>query len=658
MKKHMIAFMLCLAMVVASISGSSVLAAETNGEAGITEGSVAETADDEADDDETTVAEITADDDEAAIDETAVVEITDAAAADDEAAAAETTDDEAADGEATAAETAADENVVQAIWTRGNSTITFYYGPTVEEGDYFGEETVTNVWVGDDVVTSHGWLFDNSIKDVIMTAVFDASFQAVSLSSLRGWFNKCFNLQYLDFRGLDTSGVTDMSYMFNGCCWMCSLDLSGFDTSNVTDMNNMFRDCDELMSLDISSFDTSKVTNMNNMFGSCSELTSLDVSGFDTSNVTDMAGMFSGCESLTELDLTGFNTSAVTDMQFMFGGCHELEFPDISGFDTSNVTNMYSMFSGCESLTKLDLSSFDTSNVTNMTYMFRGCENLAELDLSSFDTSNVTDYYEMFGSCKNLTTIYCADSYTKWNWADSTDIFTECRSLVGKDRRFVIDHNNNNKASMARSAYLGGYFTPKHSTFVLRKTTRGDIFNLADNVKVTWKEVPGAEYYKVYREGVTDPSESMSEPVIVTTRLVGWDKQPGLTNGHTYRYRIVASLTGKGDASGDSPRSYSKLMYRLKTVAIRSVKNTAPGKVTVKYDKSPSGDSYVLLRSERQDMVGAKTKVIHGADNTSFVIGGLKKGKTYYISIRTRKKVNGIYYYTTFGVPKKVVVTQ
>ena len=38
MKKHMIAFMLCLAMVVASIGGSSVLAAEMNTGTGITEG--------------------------------------------------------------------------------------------------------------------------------------------------------------------------------------------------------------------------------------------------------------------------------------------------------------------------------------------------------------------------------------------------------------------------------------------------------------------------------------------------------------------------------------------------------------------------------------------------------------------------------------------
>ena len=40
------------------------------------------------------------------------------------------------------------------------------------------------------------------------------------------------------------------------------------------------------------------------------------------------------------------------------------------------------------------------------------------------------------------------------------------------------------------------------------------------------------------------------------------------------------------------------------------------------------------------------------------MIGGLKKGKTYYVSIRVRKKVDGISYYTTFGVAKKVKVTQ
>ncbi len=190
------------------------------------------------------------------------------------------------------------------------------------------------------------------------------------------------------------------------------------------------------------------------------------------------------------------------------------------------------------------------------------------------------------------------------------------------------------------------------------KTKRGDMFNLASSVKVTWEPVAGAKYYKVYREGVTDQSESLDEPVIVTKRLIGWDKQPGLTNGHAYRYKIVASLTDADDSSGDSKLSYSKLMYRLKTVAIRSAKNSAPGKVTVKYDKTTSGDGYVLRYCEREDMVGARTKAVPGASNTSYVISGLKKGKTYYISIRVRKIVDGINYYTTYGVPRKVTISQ
>lgn len=230
----------------------------------------------------------------------------------------------------------------------------------------------------------------------------------------------------------------------------------------------------------------------------------------------------------------------------------------------------------------------------------------------------------------------------------------------GTDYTTSYSNNINIGTGTVKVTCKGNYkgSATKTFTIVLGKTSRGDMFNLANNVKVTWKEVPGAKYYKVYREGVTDSKESVKAPVIVTTGLVGWDAQPGLTNGHAYRYKIVASLTGKGDSSGDSTRSYSKLMYRLKTVVIRSVKNTAPGKVTVKYDKTTSGDSYVLQYSENQDMTGAKTKVVLGANNTYYTIGGLKKGKTYYISIRVRKKVDGIDYYTTFGVAKKVTITK
>jgi surface protein len=283
---------------------------------------------------------------------------------------------------------------------------------------------------------------------------------------------------------------------------------------------------------------------------------------------------------------------------------------------------------------------------------------LTSLDLSGFDTSELVTASGMFRGCKNLKTIYCQDNRDVWKCALGDKMFDSCYALVGSDGRSEIAYNKNKTdASMAKAVGMGGYFTPKIDTLVLKKTARGDMFNLANTVKITWKAVPDAKYYKVYRKDITSGVQSNYELVFVTSKLVGWDKDPRLEEGHAYKYKIVASLTGKGDPSGNSPFAYFKTMYRLKTVVIRTAKNTEPGKVTVRYDKTKSGDSYVIGYSENEDMTGMKTKVVKGADSTSCTISGLKKGKTYYISIRVRKTVGGVNYYTTFGVPKKVTIT-
>ena len=285
-------------------------------------------------------------------------------------------------------------------------------------------------------------------------------------------------------------------------------------------------------------------------------------------------------------------------------------------------------------------------NVERVSYIIKLSEDIPAVDISKATVTVKDDVYNGTERKPAVRVVYEGRVLTK-----------------GTD--YTLSYKNNVKAGIrtAKAIVTGDNVTlsgKKEEAFSILpgKTARGDMFNLAGNVKVTWKAVPGAKYYKVYREGVTDASESVSEPVIVTSLLVGWDKSPGLVNGHAYRYRIVASLTGGSKSSGDSTQSYSKLMYRLKTVAIKRVKNTEPGKVKVWFDKTTSGDSYVLQYGEREDMVDAKTKVVQGAENTSYTIGGLKKGKTYYISIRVRKKVDGVFYYTTFGVAKKVRIEQ
>ena len=159
---------------------------------------------------------------------------------------------------------------------------------------------------------------------------------------------------------VDTSNVTDMSYMFSACTSLTTIPQ--LDTSNVTNMNRMFYGCSSLTTI---SLDTSNVTDMSYMFNSCSSLTTISL---DTSNVTNMNSMFYGCTSLTTISL---DTSNVTDMNSMFYGCTSLT--TIPQLDTSNVTNMSNMFTSCYKLNFMLIKNIGKSTLT--TYDFSGATN-------------------------------------------------------------------------------------------------------------------------------------------------------------------------------------------------------------------------------------------------------------------------------------------
>lgn len=214
-----------------------------------------------------------------------------------------------------------------------------------------------------------------------------------------------FNPTSFDTTNLDTSKVSDMSYMFSHLSNLTKLDVTRFDTSKATTMFCMFTDMSSLTSLDVVNFDTSNVTTMNSMFHAMSSLTSLDVTHFDTRQVTSMVHMFSGMTSLTSLDVTHFDTSKVTNMEAMFNYTPKLTKLDVTHFDTSKVTNMESMFRFMYKLSDLDLTNFNTSKVTNMKYMFSEMTSLSNLDVTHFDTSKVVDMEYMFYKMANLTSL-------------------------------------------------------------------------------------------------------------------------------------------------------------------------------------------------------------------------------------------------------------
>ena len=95
----------------------------------------------------------------------------------------------------------------------------------------------------------------------------------------QGWVK----ISSIDFTGLDTSEMTNMSFMFDECRALSSIDLSGFNTANVTTMQRMFgsaqghNPANYLTELDLSSFDTTNLTSIQDMFIRCSMLKTIYV---------------------------------------------------------------------------------------------------------------------------------------------------------------------------------------------------------------------------------------------------------------------------------------------------------------------------------------------------------------------------------------------
>ena len=401
-------------------------------------------------------------------------------------------------------------------------TLTFYYDNNRKSrsGETWGidEKSNESSWVSPPVWAGRFY----SPNNVVTKVVFDASFKVFRPTTTEHWFYKlsalttiegfenlntsevtdmswmfydCSSLTSLNVSNFNTSKVTNMSDMFAGCSGLKELKVSNFNTSKVTSMNSMFSRCSGLKELNISNFNTSAVTNMNAIFANCSDLETLNLSNFNTSEVTNMGEMFSGCSDLKELNVSNFNTSKVTDMSAMFYVCSDLTELNVSNFNTSKVTDMKEMFYNCFSLTSLNISNFNTSEVKNMGEMFYGCSRLTELNVSNFNTSKVMSMWGMFYGCSRLKTIF---NIQTWRCKVSDNMFYGCAQLKG-----AVKYDGS-KIDVTMANFETGYFRdPKPKAYVQQSEDKHTLTFFYDA-------------YRTLRSGKTwdiDEKSSSSRPV-------------------------------------------------------------------------------------------------------------------------------------------------
>ena len=242
-----------------------------------------------------------------------------------------------------------------AVYTSGNSTLTFYY-----DSQRFTRSG--SVYSIDEGTEYPGWY---NYRASVTNVVFNSSFANARPTSTLRWFRGMTNLNSITgINYLHTDDVTNMKEMFHSCSSLTSLDLSGWNTGNVTDMSYMFYVCSALTSLNLSGWNTGNVTDMSYMFNKCSSLSSLDLSGWNTGEVTNMNSMLYNCSSLTSLDLSSWNTGKVTRMYSMFYGCSALATIYVGNeWTTQTVINSTSMFTGCDALMGGNGTTFSSTHV-------------------------------------------------------------------------------------------------------------------------------------------------------------------------------------------------------------------------------------------------------------------------------------------------------
>ncbi|EKF51262.1 hypothetical protein C426_1401 [Lactococcus garvieae DCC43] len=401
--------------------------------------------------------------------------------------------------------------------------------------------------------------FDSAIRSEVEHIVFQGDVNvggSKSLSTLFDGFQNLRDIQNLE--KLDTTGVTDMSWMFTGTSSLTSLDLSSFDTTAVTNMFAMFDSAESLTSLNLSSFDTSAVINMQSMFSDARSLSSLDLSSFETSSVTTMQGMFSDTSSLTHLDLSSFETGSVINMSWMFSGASSLTHLDLSSFETSSVTTMQDMLTGASNLTRLDLSSFDTSAVIDaqVRLNFGGLNALVELRLGDNTAINLSNLPEFTTSAGYLN--WWAREGEANNWLDShqlMDLSATPGQAVGtwrrvpyqtkvqvKDSTLAVGDTWQAKDNFVQAINREGDEVPFEDVTVTGKvdTTKAGIYEVTyayDGVSATAKVTVKAEEENGNGNGNNNSGENEN----------GQDKDDSTSNNENSEDKVSDSDTTRGD---------------------------------------------------------------------------------------------------------------
>lgn len=151
-------------------------------------------------------------------------------------------------------------------------------------------------------------------------------------------------------------------------------------------------------------------------------------------------------------------------------------------------------------------------------------------------------------------------------------------------------------------------------------------------IKLTWKKVPGASGYVIYRS--LSDSDNYKKLKTITSGSTTSYSNTKLPLGETYRYKIRPYRETAGQREyGELSKSVLKKV-RPATPSISSVKRTSYKSLKISWKKVSGASGYRVYRSTSPNGEYKRIKTLSGGSKLSYTDDGLTCGKKYYYKVR------------------------
>ena len=171
----------------------------------------------------------------------------------------------------------------------------------------------------------------------------------------------------------------------------------------------------------------------------------------------------------------------------------------------------------------------------------------------------------------------------------------------------------------------------------VKKTAISKLENVSSGVSITWKKVSDVSGYIVYRK-ISGSSKWVKIKILKGAGKTHYtDKAVKSKNGKTYAYQVVTYKDAKGYARVTSV-SKQKSITRLVAPTKLKVSNVKGKKIQVRWKKQSKITGYQIQYSTSKTFAKGNKVVKVSKSAAKKTIAKLKKGKTYYVRIRTYTK--------------------